>query len=104
MQNEWVFCVGSWVSRRTKQTALIFILQDYLGSLVEVLRASDSDDLKVEVLGILGNVSIPDLDYAKVVKDLALLPLLADYLKVEQYREYCWLMCVCVLFTLGCCC
>ena len=38
-----------------------------------MLRASDSDDLKVEVLGILGNVSIPDLDYAKVVKDLALL-------------------------------
>ena len=55
---------------------------------MEVLRESDSDDLKVEVLGILGNVSIPDLDYAKVVKDLALLPLLADYLKVDQYSEY----------------
>ena len=53
---------------------------------MEELKTSDNDGYKVELLGILGNMSIPDLDYGKVVRDLGLLPLLVENLKVT----YTW--------------
>ena len=43
----------------------------------------------MEVLGILGNLSLPEIDFEKVVRELDLLPFITSKLKVSEL-EYCW--------------
>lgn len=42
------------------------------------------DEVCVEVLGILGNLSLPDVDFHKVVTDLELLPFIMSKLQARQ--------------------
>ena len=48
---------------------------------------SSGDDVCVEVLGILGNLSSPEIDFHKIITELQLLPFILDQLKVSMSRE-----------------
>jgi len=59
----------------------------FLDSLVEILKSPDSaPELAVEVLGTLGNLAIPEFDYAELIAKHDLLPFLAAFLQPDaQY-------------------
>ena len=49
----------------------------------EIICSCHDEEFLVEVLGILGNLVVPGLDYDKVMKELNLLPHLLKKLKVH---------------------
>ena len=50
------------------------VLQDYISDLAEAMLQADNDDFGVEALGILGNLTIPDLDYELIINEYELIP------------------------------
>lgn len=66
----------------TTTDLVFFFFQDFLVDLGHVITTCQEDEFIVEVLGILGNISLPDLDYNRVLTQLNLLPSLMDKLKV----------------------
>lgn len=66
-------------------------MQPFLSELCQLLKDSGGEDeVCVEVLGILGNLSLPDVDFNKVVTDLDLLPFIMTKLQVSQYMNLIW--------------
>lgn len=59
----------------------------FLDSLVDILKDSDSaPELLVEVLGTLGNLAIPEFDYAELIAKFDVLPFLSTFLQTgAQY-------------------
>lgn len=54
----------------------------FLDSLVDILKDSDSaPELLVEVLGTLGNLAIPEFDYAELIAKFDVLPFLSTFLQ-----------------------
>jgi len=54
--------------------------------LVEILKSPDSaPELAVEVLGTLGNLAIPEFDYAELIAEHDLLPFLAAFLQPDAH-------------------
>ena len=61
----------------------MLLLQPFLSELCQLLKDSDGEDeVCVEVLGILGNLSLPDVDFHRVVSELDLLPFIMGRLQV----------------------
>ena len=46
------------------------------------MKSCEEEEFTVEVLGILGNLSFPEIDFEKVVRELDLLPFISLKLKV----------------------
>lgn len=46
------------------------------------MTSCEEEDFTVEVLGILGNLTFPEIDFEKVVTELDLLPFISSKLKV----------------------
>lgn len=44
-------------------------LQDYISDLANAIKKEESEDFKLECVGILGNLTIPDLDYELLLKE-----------------------------------
>ena len=59
-------------------------LQAFIPDLVKLMKegVGEAEEGAVETVGILGNLRIPELDFAKIVDDLQLLPFLTGKLKV----------------------
>ena len=65
------------------------IVQPYLGDLCAIITMSGVDALSVEVLGILGNLTLQDMDFHKLITEMELLPFLLLQLKVPvDYNLY----------------
>ncbi|XP_073833693.1 kinesin associated protein 3 isoform X3 [Musca autumnalis] len=47
---------------------------DYVGDLARVLTICEDEVFLVECLGILGNLSLPDLDYSQILQNFQLIP------------------------------
>lgn len=47
------------------------------------MTSCEEEDFTVEVLGILGNLTFPEIDFEKVVTELDLLPFISTKLKVH---------------------
>ena len=79
-------------------------MQDFLVDLGQVITMCQEDEFIVEVLGIFGNISLPDLDYNRVLTQLNLLPSLMDKLKVVIYymRIDCTSYTLVVFFEIFC--
>ena len=62
------------------------VVQGYIPDLVELVKkgVGEEEEGAVEAVGILSNLSIAELDFAKIVSDLQLLPFLTGKLKVNQ--------------------
>lgn len=62
----------------------IIIMQPFLSELCLLLKSCEGEEeVCVEVLGILGNLSLPDMDFHRVVTELDLLPFIMRKLKVH---------------------
>lgn len=51
-----------------------FIHQDYISDLAQAVLNEEDEDFGLECLGILGNLTIPDLDYELILKEYNLIP------------------------------
>jgi hypothetical protein len=68
-------------------------LQPFLSDLCLILKDSNSrgeEEVCVEVLGILGNLLLPDVDFHRVVTELDLLPFITSKLRVSDRIESLW--------------
>ena len=55
-------------------TVLCNISQDYISDLAECMLRSDDEDFGLECLGVMGNLTIPDLDYELILREYELVP------------------------------
>jgi hypothetical protein len=51
-----------------------YLAQDYISDLANAIKTEESEDFKLECVGILGNLTIPDLDYELLLKEYDLVP------------------------------
>lgn len=49
-------------------------MQDFVGDLAKALTECSEESFVVECLGILGNLSLPDLDYSQILHNFNLIP------------------------------
>lgn len=49
-------------------------MQDFVGDLASALTECKDEEFVVECLGILGNLSLPDLDYSQILHKFNLIP------------------------------
>lgn len=47
---------------------------EFIGDIADAVQRADSEDFVVECVGILGNLTIPDLDFERLLKEYDLLP------------------------------
>lgn len=67
------------LSQHDGPTKNLFI--DYVGDLAAQINEEESDELVIECLGTLANLTIPDLDWELVLKEYNLVPFLKEHLK-----------------------
>ena len=53
---------------------VFFILYEYISDLAQAVLDEEEEDFGLECLGILGNLTIPDLDYELILKEYNLIP------------------------------
>ncbi|XP_020716835.1 kinesin-associated protein 3 isoform X2 [Ceratitis capitata] len=53
---------------------------DYVGDLARILTICEDESFVVECLGILGNLSLADLDYSQILQNFQLIPWIRDVL------------------------
>lgn len=53
---------------------------DFVGDLAKILTICNEEEFIVECLGILGNLSLPDLDYSQILQNFNLIPWIKDNL------------------------
>ncbi|XP_070538501.1 kinesin-associated protein 3-like isoform X1 [Ptychodera flava] len=54
---------------------------DYISDLANVIKSYDDEEFVIESLGILGNLTIPDLDYELLLKEYDLVPWIKERLQ-----------------------
>ena len=79
------------IQNKAKKTKLVLSLstlyyQEYISDIASVVKNSDDEELVVEALGILANLTIPDLDYELILKEYKLVPWITQ--KLEPGRKY----------------
>ncbi|CAJ1059475.1 LOW QUALITY PROTEIN: kinesin-associated protein 3-like [Xyrichtys novacula] len=67
------------LSQHSGPTKTLFL--DHVGDLAARIGEEEAEEFVIECLGTLGNLTIPDLDWALVLKEYNLLPYLMDRLK-----------------------
>lgn len=77
-------------------------MQDFVGDLAEVLTVCDDQRFVIECLGILGNLSVPDLDYSAILNNFNLIPWLMNVLTPGKYTDDIILDAVVFLGTISC--
>ncbi|XP_069120818.1 kinesin-associated protein 3-like isoform X1 [Argopecten irradians] len=73
------------ISQHDGPTKNLFI--DYISDLAEATLNSDDDDFALEALGILGNLTIPDLDYELILREYNLVPWIKEKLMPDSSRS-----------------
>ncbi|XP_042271810.1 kinesin-associated protein 3a isoform X3 [Thunnus albacares] len=67
------------LSQHNGPTKILFL--DHVGDLAAQISEDEAEEFVIECLGTLANLTIPDLDWALVLKDYNLVPYLKDRLK-----------------------
>uniref|UniRef100_A0A672ZXP8 Kinesin-associated protein 3a n=1 Tax=Sphaeramia orbicularis TaxID=375764 RepID=A0A672ZXP8_9TELE len=67
------------LSQHSGPTKSLFL--DHVGDLAAQIREEEPEELVIECLGTLANLTLPDLDWALVLKEYHLVPYLKDRLK-----------------------
>ena len=60
------------ISQHEGMTKTLFI--EFIGDIADAVQRADSEDFRIECLGILGNLTIPDLDFERMLKEYELVP------------------------------
>ncbi len=70
----------------TPACVLIRLLQDYISNLAEALKTEESEDFLLECVGILGNLTISDLDYELLLREFDLVPWIKTKLQPGEFQ------------------
>lgn len=62
-------------------------MQDFVGDLANILTACDDQNFIIECLGILGNLSLADLDYSAILENFELIPWLRKVLVPGNFTD-----------------
>lgn len=82
----WNFVGGKKKTIDVLQTFdLLWPSQDYISDIASIIKNSDDEELVVEALGILANLTIPDLDYELILREYNLVPWIKN--KLEPGRN-----------------
>lgn len=60
---------------------------DFVGDLAQVLTVCDNQRFVIECLGILGNLSLPDLDYSAIIENFSLIPWIRKVLVPGNFTD-----------------
>ncbi len=60
---------------------------EFIGDIADAVQRADSMDFVVECLGILGNLTIPDLDFDRLIKEYDLIPWIKARLNEGQGQQ-----------------
>lgn len=60
---------------------------DFVGDLAQVLTVCDNQLFVIECLGILGNLSLPDLDYSAIIENFSLIPWIRKVLVPGNFTD-----------------
>ena len=66
--------LDSLASEQLACCPFVFYWQDYISDLAKVLQLGESEEFVLECVGILGNLTIPDLDYELLLTEYSLVP------------------------------
>lgn len=66
------------ISQHDGPTKALFL--DFVSNLAEAIQKSTNDEFVLECIGVLGNITIPDLDYERLIKEYNLVPWLKNKL------------------------
>ncbi|XP_055375218.1 kinesin-associated protein 3 isoform X2 [Condylostylus longicornis] len=75
---------------------------DFVGDLAKIITICDNEDFIVECIGILGNLSLPDLDYSQILQNFELIPWIRDTLMPGKRLDDLVLDTVILLGTCSC--
>lgn len=75
---------------------------DFVGDLAQVLTVCDNQRFVIECLGVLGNLSLPDLDYSAIIENFALIPWFRKVLVPGNFTDDLVLDTVVFLGTCAC--
>uniref|UniRef100_A0A671UPY6 Kinesin-associated protein 3a n=1 Tax=Sparus aurata TaxID=8175 RepID=A0A671UPY6_SPAAU len=73
------------LSQHNGPTKSLFL--DHVGDLAAQITEDEAEEFVIECLGTLANLTIPDLDWALVLKEYKLVPYLKDRLKPAQQED-----------------
>ncbi|XP_022085406.1 kinesin-associated protein 3-like [Acanthaster planci] len=73
------------ISQHDGQTKEQFI--EYISDIASIVKNSDDEELVVEALGILANLTIPDLDYELILKEYKLVPWITQKLEPRAAED-----------------
>ena len=71
------------IAQHDGMTKTLFV--EFIGDIADAVRRADLEEFRVECLGILGNLSIPDLDFERVLSEYDLVPWMMD--RLEKHRR-----------------
>lgn len=66
-----------------RENCLVF--QEFVGDLCEVVSGGESDEFVLECVGVLGNLSLPDLDYCQLLTKHNLIDWIKDSLQPGEF-------------------
>ena len=81
------------ISQHDGMTKNLFV--EFIGDIADAVQRADSDEFRIECLGILGNLTIPALDFERMLKEYELVPWMKTRLepsvsagKVDEHSAY----------------
>ena len=65
----------------------MFLLIEFIGDIADAVQRADSPDFVVECVGILGNLTIPDLDFDRLLEEYNLITWIKDRLRIVRQQH-----------------
>ena len=60
------------ISQHDGMTKTLFV--EFIGDIADAVQRADSEEFRVECLGVLGNLTIPELDFERMLGEYDLVP------------------------------
>ncbi len=67
------------ISQHDGPTKALFV--EFVGDIADAVKRADLDEFRVECLGILGNLNLPELDYVRLLEEYELIPWMLERLR-----------------------
>lgn len=65
------------------------------------LTQSDSQDFVLEIIGVLGNLELPDLDYSQIIQRCNLIPWIRNNLVPGKILFFFYFTLLCLIFNIN---
>ena len=71
------------ISQHDGMTKTLFV--EFIADIADAVQRADLEEFRVECLGILGNLNIPDLDFERILREYDLVKWMME--RLEQHRR-----------------